>query len=184
MNKKSEIVLTECTVLEERTPKEKENVANDDSIKVWQGILLGGIPGILLGATGTKASEVYLSDDGTSDDALVSEEMVESESTGIPVASGVSEQMSFREAFEAARAEVGPGGAFCWRGNVYSTYRSDDPEWEAMTPAERNEHCQEIIEQVQVVPYSSVGLGHSSGSAMADDTADAGGAAYHDCHQC
>lgn len=38
----------------------------------------------------------------------------------------VPENLSFHEAFEAARKELGPGGSFIWHGNVYSTYRVED----------------------------------------------------------
>jgi hypothetical protein len=45
--------------------------------------------------------------------------------------------MSFDEAFAAARAEVGAGGAFEWRGGLYGTYYAE--EWEAMSDAEKDE---------------------------------------------
>ncbi|MBR7168901.1 MAG: hypothetical protein IKD17_00515, partial [Alistipes sp.] len=47
----------------------------------------------------------------------------------------VTDEMSFGDAFAAARAEVGPGGAFEWRGGVYGTYTAD--EWANMTAEER-----------------------------------------------
>lgn len=53
----------------------------------------------------------------------------------ISVASGVNDEMSFSEAFAAARSEVGAGGAFEWRGNVYGTYYAE--EWNNMTPTEK-----------------------------------------------
>lgn len=53
----------------------------------------------------------------------------------ISVASGVNDEMSFSEAFAAARSEVGAGGAFEWRGNVYGTYYAE--EWNSMSPAEK-----------------------------------------------
>lgn len=59
----------------------------------------------------------------------------------IEVATGVNDSMSFNEAFAAARSEVGAGGAFEWRGNVYGTYYAE--EWNTMTPeakAEYNNH--------------------------------------------
>lgn len=49
----------------------------------------------------------------------------------------VGSDLSFSEAFEAAREDVGPGGIFVWQGKVYSTYYAE--EWEAMTPTERAE---------------------------------------------
>lgn len=51
------------------------------------------------------------------------------------VASSVNDEMSFSEAFAAARSEVGAGGAFEWRGNVYGTYYAE--EWNSMSPAEK-----------------------------------------------
>jgi hypothetical protein len=45
--------------------------------------------------------------------------------------------MSFNEAFAAARSEVGAGGVFEWRGQVYGTYYGD--EWNAMTDEEKDD---------------------------------------------
>lgn len=56
----------------------------------------------------------------------------------IHVAESVEDSMSFSQAFAAARAEVGPGGAFEWHGNVYGTYTAD--EWNTITPAERADY--------------------------------------------
>lgn len=55
---------------------------------------------------------------------------------GLPVAT-VSDDMSFSEAFAAARQEVGPGGVFEWHGDVYGTYYAN--EWSDMTPEQRAE---------------------------------------------
>ncbi len=57
------------------------------------------------------------------------------------IATTVTDDMSFSQAFAAARAEVGAGGAFEWRGDVYSTYYAE--EWNNMTSeeiAEYNSH--------------------------------------------
>lgn len=56
----------------------------------------------------------------------------------IPVATSVNDEMSFSQAFAAARAEVGSGGAFEWRGNVYNTFTAE--EWNSMSQAERDEY--------------------------------------------
>lgn len=55
----------------------------------------------------------------------------------LDIASSVSEEMSFSQAFAAARAELGPGGVFEWHGNVYATYTAE--EWDNMSDEERNE---------------------------------------------
>ena len=55
---------------------------------------------------------------------------------GVRVAQ-VDDDATFAEAFADARAQVGPGGAFEWRGNVYNTYYAE--EWNNMSSEERAE---------------------------------------------
>lgn len=43
----------------------------------------------------------------------------------------VNNDMSFAEAFAAARQDVGAGGVFVWHGNIYGTYTAD--EWNSMS---------------------------------------------------
>lgn len=62
---------------------------------------------------------------------------VEWADSNISVALSVNDEMSFNEAFAAARSEVGAGGAFEWRGNVYGTYYAE--EWNNMSAAEKAE---------------------------------------------
>lgn len=54
-----------------------------------------------------------------------------------PSAHGVNDQMSFSQAFATARAEVGPGGVFEWRGQIYGTYYKN--EWDSMDEAQRQQ---------------------------------------------
>ncbi len=54
----------------------------------------------------------------------------------VTVAHNVTDDMTFAEAFAAARSEAGAGGVFTWRGNVYSTYT--EAEWNAMSSDEQN----------------------------------------------
>ena len=56
----------------------------------------------------------------------------------VPVATSVNDDMSFTDAFNAAREEVGSGGVFEWHGYIYSTYTDD--EWNSMSEAEREEY--------------------------------------------
>ena len=60
---------------------------------------------------------------------------------GIRIAQ-VDDEVSFSKAFADARAQVGPGGAFEWRGNVYSTYYEE--EWDNMSAQERAEYQSKI----------------------------------------
>ena len=49
----------------------------------------------------------------------------------------VDDSDSFAEAFADARQQVGPGGAFEWRGQVYNTYYAE--EWDNMSAEQRAE---------------------------------------------
>ena len=49
----------------------------------------------------------------------------------------INDDMSFAEAFAQARAELGPGGAFEWRGGVFGTYLRE--EWNSMSHSEQQE---------------------------------------------
>ena len=56
--------------------------------------------------------------------------------------------MQVGEAFEAARAEVGPGGVFLWHGGLYNTYTDD--EWNSMSIDEKNDFAQLISPEVSL----------------------------------
>ena len=145
----STIVMNESATVKApaQAPVEKTNKKGT----FWQGVLVGGIPGIMLGSAGTVFAEnapAHEREDATEE---ISEEVVEQaveqvveEEATIPeigetveVASNVDDSMSFSEAFESARAEVGPGGVFVWNGNVYSTYYEE--EWDSMTDEQKEE---------------------------------------------
>ncbi|MBO4843458.1 MAG: hypothetical protein J5490_02615 [Bacteroidales bacterium] len=130
---------------------EKEET-KDNAPRFWQAVLVGGIPGILIGSTGTKAVEAIVSSGETATDKVSvapTEEVSE-----VQVAHNVTNDMSFDQAFAAARAEIGPGGAFVWHGNVYTTFRADDAEWQEMTDEARSEFGQQVISQVPCPPYA------------------------------
>lgn len=55
----------------------------------------------------------------------------------------VSDDMSFGQAFAAAREALGPGGSFTWRGKVYGTYYEN--EWNAMSPEEQHAFTMDAI---------------------------------------
>lgn len=93
----------------------------------WKLVTIGGVTGILMGA-GTVYAVQSLASDSEGDVASGAND-------GMKVAH-VSDQLSFRHAFDAARAEVGPGGVFEWRGHIYNTYTA--AEWKAMSHEEKN----------------------------------------------
>ena len=134
----------------------KSEVKKDGMSPLWQSVLVGGVPGILIGAGGTIGVEAIANSDSAEEQgeaAIQSEANVET-STEILEAHSVTDDMSFSEAFATARAEVGPGGAFVWHGQVYGTYRGDDPEWLEMSDVARTEHSQDILSQVHAAPYT------------------------------
>ena len=167
----------EETVLQEPRTEAPESVetAGEKSGKPWKSVLLGGIPGILLGVGGVFSAQGFTlhSDEHTDEDTDTGSGHIthtsETDDKDIPVAQSPTDDMSFREAFDAAREEVGPGGAFSWHGNVYSTYRSDDPEWVEMGPDGQAAHCHDIVAQVQAEPYNAPVAG---GNAGVEDSID------------
>lgn len=120
-----------------------------DSLK-WKEVTIGGVSGILLGGAGSFAAtaatlrnpdEVVEENneenvENTADENVTVEDAAHVTAHG-NVASGVNDNMSFNEAFAAARSEVGAGGCFIWHGNVYGTYYAN--EWNAMSSAQRDE---------------------------------------------
>jgi hypothetical protein len=65
---------------------------------------------------------------------------------GLKVAA-VNDDLSFGEAFQQARAEVGPGGVFHWHGGIYNTYTP--AEWNSMSAGEKHAFAQQIQPEVQ-----------------------------------
>lgn len=143
-------------ITESTAVKSNPEVKKNGMPPLWQSVLVGGVPGILIGAGGTIGIEAMATDSDETVDTKaggIEEPPVES-SVEILEAHSVSDDMSFSEAFATARAEVGPGGAFSWRGHVYGTYRGDDPEWQEMSDEDRMTHSQEILSQVHPAPYT------------------------------
>lgn len=116
----------------------------------WKEVTIGGFSGIMLGSAGTlfanNVSQHDVEEETGEEETQVSEgdvaqEQNNSQSPNIPnngaVATGVTDEMSFSEAFASARAELGAGGYFVWHGNVYGTYYAD--EWNNMSEAEQNQ---------------------------------------------
>lgn len=101
--------------------------------KTWKPVTIGGFTGILMGAGAMHISQSVASaasvDEG--------EQMPELK----PL-----DELSFREAFDTARAEMGPGGVFRWHGNLYNTYTAD--EWQAMSDERKEELAQEVDPEI------------------------------------
>lgn len=98
----------------------------------WKPVTISGFTGIMLGAGAMYGTQKLM----TGDEDVV----VEAEDQMKEVAA--NDDLSFKEAFEAARAELGPGGVFHWHGGIYGTYYAD--EWNAMTDEEKAQFAQSV----------------------------------------
>lgn len=123
------------------TPKKTKVDARVVSVAGVAGIALGGAA-VLTAATlpdneDDEEREIIFEEDEEEefvDDT--NDTFVYSDGT-INFATGVNDDMSFGDAFAAARNEVGPGGAFVWRGQTYGTFTQD--EWNSMSDAEHDQ---------------------------------------------
>ena len=93
----------------------------------------------------TIGDDIYLHDIAVNSEFNVSEmegtipgqdEILLETASGIKIAY-VDDDMSFGEAFAAAREQVGAPGVFTWHGNTYGTYYAE--EWNDMSAAERGD---------------------------------------------
>lgn len=124
--------------------KQPEKVETQDSKNVesgekqqpiWKKVALGAGSGILLGASATLFSSSTLMEYAEGGEGSSHTDWTDGE---VPVAPSVNDEMSFSEAFNAARTEVGSGGVFEWHGNIYSTFTEE--EWNGMSSEQRGEY--------------------------------------------
>lgn len=125
--------------------------------KIWKKCLVGGVPGIILGATGTLVgSSLAAAEPAVADNPEEPSKEPEANpeiGNTVSVAGSVTDDMTFSEAFAAARHELGAGGVFTWHGNVYGTYYQD--EWNAMSDEQRQAYAQAVsATHVQAEPYT------------------------------
>lgn len=139
---------------EETQLGQQENPQAAEEVKVesvavtrptWVKMAGSAAAGLLLGAssvllTSGKAAEVVDNITNDPDNPVNPEPAID-----VPVAHSVNDDMSFSEAFAAARHEVGAGGAFAWHGNVYGTYYAE--EWDNMTPEQRADYQSHVTLQ-------------------------------------
>lgn len=135
---KEETIIDQTVVNEELCESQvKQTRKISASAKVGAAAIAGAVMGA--GATfGGQAVAATLQENKTT----VAEEEVEQnvteniETANAPIAV-VSDDMTFSEAFAAARQQVGAGGVFSWHGKVYGTYYKD--EWDNMSAEEKAE---------------------------------------------
>ena len=137
--------MNEKTMIEKQPVIDRQNEGKNES-NAWKYITLGGVSGILMGAGLLYAGQVVAateSDGETADDAPTEDSVSE---VSLPVAQ-IHNDLSFGEAFAAARAEVGPGGVFIWHGGIYNTYTAE--EWNAMTAEQKNDFAHQVNPEVR-----------------------------------
>ena len=124
---------------ETETFDNKDNAAKGEK-SIWKKVAVGAGSGILLGSAATllSSSAPLGHAEGENAEEEGSETHPEWTDGEVSVASSVSDDMSFSEAFTAARTEVGSGGVFEWHGNIYSTFTED--EWNGMIAEQRDEY--------------------------------------------
>jgi len=172
----------------EQTTNESAKSENKDDVEVkaakgstWKRVAVGAGSGLLVGGVATFLMGMKKADDSDNDkpgennnhkEELSNPEWVDDD---IAVATSINDDMSFGEAFAAARAEVGPGGCFEWHGNVYGTYTAD--EWNNMTAEERadwSDHFSwnHIDHSQSNVAHHSTTAQHTSSDATAQAAAN------------
>lgn len=140
--------MNEETIIENRPLVNGQNDKQGESI-VWKHVLLGGVPGILMGAGLVYASRADAANHNKEEFAgQNSSNVPESEQQrnivpegALPVAK-LHNELSFGEAFAQARAEVGSGGVFIWHGGIYNTYTVE--EWNVMTPQQKIDFAHQV----------------------------------------
>ncbi len=152
----------EETIIE--SPLQNNNEKKDNS---WAKVTLGGVSGILMGAGLIfGAQQVFASKGAGEEGPAVDPQAKEGEEVSQPqedpqAANGnnavevnnlsyanhpqlaeVHNNLSFNDAFAAARAEVGPGGVFYWHGGLYNTYTTE--EWNSLPIQEKAEFASHV----------------------------------------
>ncbi len=137
--------MNEETIIQGQTmTKENENPQNEQrKSSTWKQVSIGGVAGILMGAGAMYAGEAYAAGKEETTEDVVAQDGVKPE--GVKIAE-VNDNMSFKEAFDAARDQVGAGGVFRWHGGIYNTYTED--EWNGMSDAEKDNFAEMVKPEV------------------------------------
>lgn len=129
--------------------------------KTWKPVTIGGFTGILMGAGAMHFAQ-----------SIASTTSVNEEEQAAGTKS--LDDLSFREAFETARADMGPGGVFSWHGHLYNTYTAQ--EWSSMSSEEKKQFAAKISPEVSPENIDTDQLAaqeEASSSQTEDLTADA-----------
>jgi len=142
--------------------------------ETWKPVTIGGLTGILMGA-GTMF--------GIQTAASTGNEEPMSANEGLKVAT-VDDSMSFNHAFETARAQVGAGGVFTWRGNIFNTYTAD--EWKAMSNDEKRLFAEQVKPEIPAAEVDTKQVAENASAetdaqvATVDDDVQIAAEQHHD----
>lgn len=106
----------------------------------WKKVAFGAASGILVGAGAMYAASALGAENSNEADTN------DGQPGNVKVAK-VDDDLSFQDAFDAARGQVGPGGVFRWHGGLYSTYNED--EWGKMSDEDKAEFAQAVRPEVR-----------------------------------
>ncbi|MDE6510606.1 MAG: hypothetical protein K2L00_00715, partial [Muribaculaceae bacterium] len=124
--------------------KEHGKMAKKAGVYAAGGVLLGGASALyadMKGNTHAAPAEVETPEDTESQEGVI---IADANGEEAVAATDITadEDMTFDEAFANARAEMGPGSSFEWKGNVYATYTKE--EWAGMTDDEKADFYEQI----------------------------------------
>ena len=138
--------------------------------ETWKPVTIGGLAGILMGA-GTMYGIQHAAPADNIEPTSADE--------GLKVAT-VDDSMSFGEAFESARAQVGAGGVFTWHGNIFNTYTAD--EWKAMSAEDKHLFAEQVKPQIPAAEVDTKQLADNAPAQVteADDDVQVAADQSHD----
>lgn len=139
--------MNETTILEKR-PTAKGQQETKKEGNAWKHVTLGGVSGIFMGAGLLYAGQAVAqpaSEEPVAEEAEEQTADVQVAESSLQVAAS-HDDLSFGEAFAAARAEVGPGGVFYWHGGIYNTYTA--AEWNAMSADQKHDFAQQVQPEI------------------------------------
>ena len=144
----------------------------------WKKVTIGGVAGILMGAgimyatdalAGETTEEPAEADPAQAAGSGASHDVTHHVAdNGLKVAD-VSDDMSFGEAFAAAREEVGAGGVFEWKGNLYNTYV--ESEWNAMSASDKAEFAELVKPELPAAQQNTAAAAETN-DTVAEKPAD------------
>lgn len=149
--------MNEETILQGQTMANGNENPNNEQSKssAWKQVSIGGVAGILMGAGAMYAADVY----AAGKEEVSAEDPTAAQPETVKVAE-VSDGLSFKEAFDAARDQVGAGGVFRWHGGIYNTYTAD--EWNNMTDAEKSDFAHLVQPEVSAANINAAQISEAT----------------------